>query len=106
MQAGRNRYGHSIDFVERLKSRAFQISTALTIVIVLAAVILPQLLNNGSEGWEVGVVDVSATEMQVAMIALQSSEDPIDVATEQFQTRDAAIRALEAEVRDQLEPKT
>ena len=84
------------DFIERLKSRAFQISTALTVLLVLAAVIVPQLFNNGSDGWRVGVVDVAPAEVQVAMTALQSSSDPIPVATQQFSTQDAALRVLEA----------
>lgn len=83
------------DFVERLKSRAFQISTALTIVLVLAAVILPQFFANGANTWEVGAVDINPIELDVTMTALQGERDPIGINVRSGASRDQLVRLLE-----------
>ena len=83
------------DFVERLKSRAFQISTALTIVLVLAAVILPQLFDDGPNEWDVGVVGVEPTQLRRTMTALQGERDPVGVNVRTAPSRDELIRQLE-----------
>ncbi|NND03805.1 MAG: ABC transporter permease [Acidimicrobiia bacterium] len=84
------------DFVERLKSRAFQISTALTVVLVLAAVILPQLFADGPNEWNVGVVDVEAVQLEATMTALQGDSDPIGVNVRSVDSRETLVRLLEA----------
>lgn len=84
------------DFVERLKSRAFQISTALTILLVLAAVIVPQLFDGGSDAWEVGVVDIDPEVMELTMAGLQGTADPVPVNAREFATGQTALLQLEA----------
>ena len=83
------------DFVERLKSRAFQISTALTIVLVLAAVILPQLFDNGPNEWEVGAVDIDPSQLEITMTALQGGTDPVGVNVRTAPSRSDLITLLE-----------
>ncbi len=83
------------DFVERLKSRAFQISTALTIVLVLAAVVLPQLFDNGPNEWEVGVVGIDPSQLEITMQALQASNDAVAVNVRTAVSRDDVIVLLE-----------
>lgn len=84
------------DFMERLKSRAFQISTALTVVLVLAAVILPQLLGNGNVEWRVGVLDVDPITMEVAMTALQGEAEPVEVSAIRATSRQDALELLDS----------
>ena len=83
------------DFVERIKSRAFQISTALTVVLVLAAIILPQVFTPGQAGWRVGVVGTDAATIAASIVALQGDTDPIDTIGIPAATREAAIALLE-----------
>lgn len=83
------------DFVERLKSRAFQISTALTIMLVLAAVILPQLFDNGPNEWEVGAVDIEPSQLEITMTALQGGTDPVGVNVRTAPSRSDLITLLE-----------
>lgn len=83
------------DFVERLKSRAFQISTALTVVLVLAAVILPQLFDGGSGQWRVTAVDIEPAALEISMTALQRTDDPVAVVVTTAASRAAAIERLE-----------
>lgn len=84
------------DFMERLKSRAFQISTALTVVLVLAAVILPQLFGDGNVEWRVGVLDVDPITMEVSMTALQGEAEPVAVSAVRATSRQDAINLLES----------
>lgn len=84
------------DFVERLKSRAFQISTALTIALVLAAIVLPQLFDNGPNQWEVGAADIDPNQLEITMTALQGSRDPVGVNVRTAASRDDLIALLES----------
>lgn len=84
------------DFVERLKSRAFQISTGLTLVLVLAAVILPQVFAGETPEWTVVSHDVDPEQLELVMGALQGEAEPVPVDAYVVPSREAAIRELEA----------
>lgn len=84
------------DFIERLKSRAFQISTALTVVLVLAAVILPQLFDGGNAEWRVAVVDVEPAAIEISMTALQGTAEGVEIRAVTVTTREAALSLLAA----------
>lgn len=84
------------DFVERVKSRAFQISTALTVVLVLAAIIIPQIFAGNSTEWKVAAVDVDASTVASTIVVLQGSADPIPTRGVSAPNRGAAIEMLES----------
>lgn len=83
------------DFVERVKSRAFQISTALTVVLVLAAIIVPQFFTGTTTEWRVAVVDADAFQVALTIELLQGSEDLITTRGLSAPTRESAIAMLE-----------
>jgi len=84
------------DFLERVKSRAFQISTALTVVLVLVAVVAPQFFADDDPEWRVAVVGVDPGAVELTMTTLQGENDPIPTRARSVATRPAAIAALEA----------
>ncbi len=84
------------DFLERVKSRAFQISTALTIVLVLAAVVAPQFLTRDPAEWHVAVVGADAATIAASIEVLQGSSEPVPVRTVAAPSRAAAVALLEA----------
>ncbi|MCP3976804.1 MAG: ABC transporter permease [bacterium] len=82
------------DFVERVKSRAFQISTALTVVLVLAAIIVPQFFSGTTTEWRVAVVDADASQVALTIELLQSSDDVIRTRARSAPDRASAIEML------------
>ncbi len=85
------------DFVERVKSRAFQISTAVTVVVVLVAVVAPQFFASDDPEWQVAVVGVDPGTVELTMTALQSENDPIPTRARPVASRSAAVTALQAD---------
>jgi ABC-2 type transport system permease protein len=84
------------DFVERVKSRAFQISTALTVVLVLVAVVAPQFFDGDDPEWRVAVVGADPGSVEAAMAALQGDDDPIPTRARSVSSRLTAVALLEA----------
>lgn len=87
---------------ERLRSRAYIITTGLTILIVLGLVVLPSVLSGGTEKSTVGVVGQGNQVIIDTAVALGNANDepgaPPSVAidTMQYATRDEGVTALEA----------
>jgi len=84
------------DFVERVKSRAFQISTAVTVLLVLVAVVAPQFFSEDDPEWRAAVVDLDPGAFSFTMEALQGEDEPIATSARSVTSRAAAIELLEA----------
>lgn len=84
------------DFVERIKSRAFQISTALTVVLVLAVIIAPRFFDAADDGWRVAVVGEDPGLVSLSMTALQGAVEPIEITALAAPSREQAIELLQS----------
>ena len=82
--------------MERLKSRAFQIATGLTVLLVLASILLPQLLGGNGTEWKVAVVGLDPGAVEATMEALQGDDEPIPVEARRLTSRDEAVASIEA----------
>lgn len=83
------------DFRERIGSRAFQVSTGLTVLLVAAFIIAPSLLGAGDPPtWTVGTVGPPPAELLPALRAAAANPDT-EVEVVVFDTLDA----LEADLR-------
>ncbi len=79
---------------QRVRSRAFRISTVLTMLVVVAIIVLPQILNNGSTPTRtVGVVGAQAPELPV-FLREAGRATGITVQTRTFPNQAAARAAL------------
>ncbi len=82
------------DFKERVTSRAFQLSTALTILFVAAFVVVPAILvDDEIPTWEVGVVGEAPAGFAAAVET--ASGNSANVETQDFSSRDAVETALD-----------
>jgi len=64
------------DFRERITSRAFQISTILTVVLIGGFILLPSLLGaDDAPRWDVGTVGAPPDGLEVALSAAASDSD-------------------------------
>ncbi|MDJ0924737.1 MAG: ABC transporter permease [Acidimicrobiia bacterium] len=82
------------DFKERIASRAFQLSTGLTVLLVVGFILVPTFIDtDGTQQWTIGVVgDVPAG---LAETVEAGAGDMATVATSQFGSRAVAEAALE-----------
>ena len=82
------------DFRERIASRAFQFSTALTVLLVVGFIMIPTFIDTDStEDWTIGVVgDVSPGLAETVDIG---AGDAATVSTRQFADRAGAEASLE-----------
>ena len=79
------------DFRERVTSRAFQISTALTVILIAAFVLLPSILGvDDAPTWDVGTVGAPHSSLEIALKTAASNPDTI-------------VSVADAGTRDQLE---
>lgn len=87
---------------ERLRSRAYIITTALTILIVLGLVILPSALGGGTENSAVGAVGQGNQQIIDTAVALGNANDEpgadpsVQIDTVEYASRDDGVAALEA----------
>ena len=87
---------------ERLRSRAYLITTGLTILIVLALVVLPTVFAGGTDKSTVGLVGSGNQTIVDTAVALGNANDnpgdppSVEIDTTTYQTRDAGVAALEA----------
>jgi len=81
------------DFQERLRSRAFQISTAFTLLFVVAIVLVPAFFSGRSVHWEIGVVGLDADRLAAAVGAAAPDNAVVKATT--YPDEDAAIAALD-----------
>jgi ABC-2 type transport system permease protein len=86
---------------ERMRSKAYLITTGLTILIVLALIVIPSIFGGGTDESTVGSVGEGNDEIIATAVALGNAEDePGDTAsvaieTVEYDDREAAIAALE-----------
>ncbi|HSL27485.1 MAG TPA: ABC transporter permease [Acidimicrobiia bacterium] len=59
---------------ERGRSKAFLISSAVTLVLVVAAIVLPQILGGGPTTYQIGVIGEGNTEIITALSDLAAAE--------------------------------
>lgn len=87
---------------ERLRSKAYLITTGLTILIVLGIIIVPQMFDGGTDEYEVGTVGEGNEEIISTAVALSNADDeedePPSVSMEivEFDDRETATEALDA----------
>jgi ABC-2 type transport system permease protein len=81
------------EFVERLRDRTFQVSTAVTLVILLGVIIIPHLLSGGGTSYTLGVVGDRARSVAAAVSAAGSATD-ITIKTKAFPDQAAAETAV------------
>jgi ABC-2 type transport system permease protein len=87
---------------ERLRSRAYIITTGLTILIVLGLVILPSALGGGTENSTVGAVGQGNQQIIDTAVALGNANDEpgadpsVQIDTVEYTSRDDGVAALEA----------
>lgn len=93
---------------ERLRSRAYMITTALTILIVLGLVVLPTVFGGGTETSSVGVVGEENQQIIDTAVALGNANDQagdppsVEIDATQYETREEGVAALEADEIDAL----
>lgn len=63
------------EFTERLRDRTFQVSTGLTLVILLGVIVLPHLLDRGGTSYTLGVVGDRAGTVAAAVKAAAPAAD-------------------------------
>lgn len=86
---------------ERLRSRAYIITTTLTILIVLALVVLPSFLSSDTDMSRVGVIGQGNDVIVNTAVALGNANDEpgdpptVEIETVTFDTRAAGVAALE-----------
>lgn len=86
---------------ERARSRSFRISTLLMLLVVVSAVVLPGVLEDGRTTSDVGVVGTSATTFgQVLTASVDPDESEVNVRT--YDSVDAGEEALRDEHIDVL----
>jgi ABC-2 type transport system permease protein len=84
------------DFRERITSRAFQVSTGLTLVLVSAFILLPSLLGaDDPQTWAVGTVGAAPPQLKSA-VELAAADPETTVEISEF----SDVAALEAALRD------
>ncbi|HEU4895440.1 MAG TPA: ABC transporter permease [Acidimicrobiia bacterium] len=89
------------EITERARSKAYLLTTALTILIVLALIVLPQLFGGGTAESSVGSVGEGNEEIVTTAVELGNAndepEDPPSIAIEivEFDDRESAVTALE-----------
>ncbi|HEX6947735.1 MAG TPA: ABC transporter permease [Acidimicrobiia bacterium] len=87
---------------EGLRSKTFLITTAITILIVAAIVVVPRLLEGGADHYTVGLVGDGGAEIVDAAVRLGNAnvedgdEPAVEIETTTFATREEAIAALES----------
>jgi ABC-2 type transport system permease protein len=82
------------DFKERIASRAFQMSTAITLLFVVGWIIVPAIfIDNGPETWKVGIVGTEPAGLATAVE--NAAGHSAVVKTVPYETRDAAQAAME-----------
>jgi ABC-2 type transport system permease protein len=87
---------------QRLRSRAYIITTGLTILIVLGLVVLPSVLSGGTEKSTVGVVGTGNQAIVDTAVALGNANDKpgetpsVQIDTVEYATRADGVAALEA----------
>jgi ABC-2 type transport system permease protein len=87
---------------ERFRSRAYLITSGLTVLIVLALIVLPQILGSDTEEMTVGSVGAGNDEIIATALDLGNANDepgdPPSLAVDvtEYDSRDEAIAALEA----------
>ncbi len=84
----------------RARSRAFQISTVISILVVVALIVVPQMYGGGSSTRTVGLVGQSATQLPEI---LRAAGDPLDLSVKSRTYADeaaglAALRSGDASV--------
>jgi len=84
----------SRDFKERVASRAFQMSTAITILFVVGWIVVPAIFfDNGPDTWTIGVVGEQSDGLTVAIQAAAGKN--AEVETVALDTRADAEAAME-----------
>jgi ABC-2 type transport system permease protein len=84
----------SRDFKERISSRAFQMSTAITLLFVAGWIIIPAIfINDEPETWRIGIVGTEPAGLTSA-IETASGHNAV-VETTPYDSRDAATTAME-----------
>jgi ABC-2 type transport system permease protein len=82
------------DFKERVASRAFQLSTAVTVLLVVGFILIPTFIDtDGTREWTIGVVGSVPTDLAAAVDA--GAGDSITVSTTSFADKPTAEAALE-----------
>jgi ABC-2 type transport system permease protein len=82
------------DFRERVASRAFQLSTGLTVLLVAGFILVPTFIDtDGTTNWLIGVVGESPPTLAEAVAA--GAGDDTTAATTSFDTRAEAEASLE-----------
>jgi len=92
------------ELMEQLKSRAFQISTAIFVIAVLAGMIIPTLIGDDVEEVPVAVTGRDTTAIMLQLVALGTTEEislgtqffssDIRFVPEAFDDRDSAVEAV------------
>lgn len=82
------------DFKERVASRAFQLSTGLTVLLVVGFILVPTFIDtDGTTEWAIGVVGEELGGLAAAVGA--GAGDSISASTTSFEDKSAARTALE-----------
>jgi ABC-2 type transport system permease protein len=81
------------EFEERLRSRAFQISTAITVVIILAIVIVPTFIDS-EDGREYSLGVVGETPQQLDEVLSATSGESVSFELERFADAETAETAV------------
>lgn len=89
------------EITERVRSRAYLITTVLTILIILGLIVVPTLFGSETEAATVGSVGEGNDEIIATAIELGNADDEpgdpptISIETVEYPDRDSAVRALE-----------
>ena len=87
------------DFKERIASRAFQLSTGLTVLLVVGFILVPSFIDTDTtQSWVIGIVGDEPAGLAVAVDA--GAGDGATATSERYGDRSAAEAALEAGVVD------
>lgn len=81
------------EFIERGRSKAFLISTAFTLVLIAAVVVIPKLIGNDGTTWTVGTVGIVDAGITADIEALAGAD--VDVIGASFDSVTSAEAALE-----------
>lgn len=84
------------EFVERLRDRTFQVSTAVTLVILLGVILIPHLLSGDGTSYTLGVVGDRAAAVAEGARSGSSGTD-VKIKVEQLPDAAAAQRAVRDE---------
>lgn len=81
------------ELVERLRDRTFQVSTALTLVILLAVIIIPQLAAGDGTSYTLGAVGARATTVAEAVRAASPAAE-VTIKVRGYPDASAALAAV------------